>query len=56
MVKIVQENYSQITKITIDNNHLIIISIEEDLQIQEIHKISRKTGILAQTVKLASTE
>ena len=46
-VKIVQENNSQITIKTTDNNHLIDITIAEDLQIEEIHK----KDIVGQTVK-----
>ena len=56
IVKIVQENDSQITQVTLDNNHLIIRTTEDDQQTNEIHKNPHKTDIIDQTVEIISIE
>ena len=53
---IVHENHSQITIITVNINHLSGITTAEDLQIEEIHKISHKIDIVDQTVKTTKIE
>ena len=56
IVKIVQENHSQITIITKENNHNIEITIVEDFQIEEIQKVSQQTDIVDQTIKITNIE
>ena len=56
IVIIVQKNHSQITQITLDNNHLIIRIIEDDHQTKEAHETSHKTDVVDQTVEIISIE
>ena len=55
-VKIVQENHSQITIITLDNNHLTEITTVEGPQTKKIHAFSHKIDIFDQIVKTINIE
>ena len=46
----------QITRITLDNNHLRTQIIEDDHQIKEVHETSPKTDIVDQTVEIVNVE
>ena len=54
--KKIQQKNLQITEITLDNNHSIIRTIEDDHQINKIHKISHKTDIVDQIVETVNIE
>ena len=54
IVIIVQENYFQITATTLDNNHPIIQTIEDDHHTKEIRTISHKTGIVDHIVEIVN--
>ena len=56
ILKVVQENYTQITIITEDNNHPTKIIIADDLQTEEIHKIPHNLDIADLIVKLINRE
>ena len=49
-------NYSLITIIPLENSHLTEITTAENLQIEEIHKVSHKVDIVDQTVKTINVE
>ena len=51
-----KKNHFQITLITLDNNHLTDLTIEGDLHIKEIHKISHKIDIVDQTIEAINIE
>ena len=53
---IVQEHSFQTTPTTLDNNHPIIQSIEDNHQTKEIYRISHKIGIVDQIVKLVKIQ